>query len=111
MILNYAGFSALENTDWEGSSGLFYGNTITLQYPESISFGAQTIYVGYKIIACEYRVKESILIGHLYIPESLIVKFVFGEAEKKTGQWFLSGTDLRIFQTDANIRIDYVQTP
>jgi len=78
MILDYAGYDRLENTIWTSTNGSAYGNETSSPYNEIITFGAVTLYNGYKLIACEYKVKQSKYVGYLYVPESLVTKFIFG---------------------------------
>jgi hypothetical protein len=108
MTLNYAGYSTLVSTTWTATNGEFYGNTITPQFTEKIIFGAETIGVGFKTIACEYQVKDAILIGYLYVPEDLITKFVFSGAEKINSSFDLTGGVLTIFSKDVNVSMSYV---
>ena len=108
MTLDYAGYSTLASTTWNISSGDFYGNAITPQFTEKIIFGAVTVGVGFKTIACEYQVKDSILIGYLYVPESLITKFVFNGAEKINSSFDLTAGVLTIFSKDVNVSMSYV---
>jgi hypothetical protein len=108
MTLNYAGYSTLASTTWIATNGEFYGNTITPQFTEKIIFGAVTVGVGFKTIACEYQVKDAILIGYLYVPEDLITKFVFSGAEKINSSFDLTGGVLTIFSKDVNVSMSYV---
>ncbi len=108
MTLNYAGYSTLVSTTWTATNGEFYGNAITPQFAEKIIFCAETIGVGFKTIACEYQVKDSILIGYLYVPEDLITKFVFSGAEKINSSFDLTGGVLTIFSKDVNVSMSYV---
>ncbi len=108
MTLNYAGYSTLVSTTWTATNGDFYGNAITPQFTEKIIFGAETIGVGFKTIACEYQVKDAILIGYLYVPEDLITKFVFSGAEKINSSFDLTGGVLTIFSKDVNVSMSYV---
>lgn len=108
MILDYAGYSTLANTAFPADSAVFYGDVFTMQFPETITFGDVTIFVGYKHIACQYQVKDSILIGYLYVPETLETKFIFGDAEKVNGDFDLSLDVLKIYTKDSNIYIKYV---
>lgn len=108
MTLNYAGYSTLVSTTWTANNGEFYGNAITPQFTEKIIFGAETIGVGFKTIACEYQVKDAILIGYLYVPEDLITKFVFSGAEKINSSFDLTGGVLTIFSKDVNVNMSYV---
>lgn len=108
MTLNYAAYSTLASTTWTATNGEFYGNAITPQFTEKIIFGAETIGVGFKTIACEYQVKDAILIGYLYVPEDLITKFVFSGAEKINSSFDLTGGVLTIFSKDVNVSMSYV---
>ena len=108
MTLNYAGYSTLVSTTWTATNGEFYGNAITPQFTEKIIFGTETIGVGFKTIACEYQVKDAILIGYLYVPEDLITKFVFSGAEKINSSFDLTGGVLTIFSKDVNVSMSYV---
>ena len=107
-ILNYAGYSGLVGQTWTADSAEFYTTPITIQFTEKIIFGSETVYVGYKHIACQYQVKDSILNGYLYVPESLVTKFVFGDAEKLNGDFDLTAGVLTIFTRDSNIFVSYV---
>jgi hypothetical protein len=108
MIFDYAAYSTLVGQTWTADSGEIDGNSILPQFTEKIIFGAQTVYVGYKIIACQYQVKDSILNGYLYVPESLQTKFIFGNAEKKNYQFeSVAGPKLKIYST-ATIFMSYV---
>lgn len=107
-VLDYAGYSALANTTWTASAGDFYGTSLVSRFDEIIEFGNETIFVGYKEIEVTYRVKDSILYGVLYIPETLETKFIFGGAEKLNGDFDLGGGVLLIYSTDSNIYIKYV---
>jgi hypothetical protein len=108
MTLDYAAYSTLASTTWDASYGEFYGNAITPQFTEKIIFGAVTVNIGYKIIACEYQIKDSILIGYLYVPESLITKFMFNSAEKINSSFDLTAGVLTIFSKDVNVSMSYV---
>ena len=107
-VLDYPGYSTLVGQTWNADSGSFYANGINMQFTEQIIFGAETIFVGYKHIACQYKVKDSILNGYLYVPESLATKFIFGDAEKPNGNFDVTGAVLLIYTTNANIYIKYV---
>jgi hypothetical protein len=75
---------------------------------KEIIFGAVTVGVGFKTIACEYQVKDAILIGYLYVPEDLITKFVFNGAEKINSSFDLTAGVLTIFSKDVNVSMTYV---
>jgi len=108
MILDYAGYNRLENTIWTSTNGSAYGNQITSPYNEIITFGAVTLYNGYKLIACDYKVKQSKYVGYLYVPESLVTKFIFGNTEKQNGRFELSSGILTIYSKDENVSMSYV---
>jgi hypothetical protein len=98
--LDYAGYSTLVGQTWTASAGQINGFAIMPQFTEKIIFGSETVYVGYKIIQCQYQVKDSILNGYLYVPESLQTKFIFGNAEKKNILFDLSGGVLSIYSRE-----------
>jgi hypothetical protein len=108
MILDYAGYSTLANTVYPADSAVFYANVFTMQFPETITFGDVTTFTGYKHIDVTYEINGSILIGYLYVPESLETKFVFGNSEKVNGDFDLSLDVLKIYTKDSNIYIKYV---
>jgi hypothetical protein len=108
MTLKYSGYDKLENTTWTSTNGNAYGNEITLPFSEIITFGTVTLYKGYKLIACEYKVKNSKMVGYLYVPESLVTKFIFGNTEKQNGRFELSSGILTIYSKDENVSMSYV---
>lgn len=108
-VLDYAGYSALATKTYTASGGSFKGTATTMQFSEVIEFGAETIGVGFKTIACTYKVKDSAMVGYLYVPETLETYFVFGNARKVNGDFDITGGVLTIFHpTDATIWIEYV---
>jgi len=108
MILDYAGYSTLASTTFTASGAEVYGNSLSMQFTEKIIFGAVTVFVGYKHIACQYQVKDAILNGYLYVPESLETKFIFGAAEKVNGDFDLTLGVLTIYTRDVNVFVTYV---
>jgi hypothetical protein len=108
MTLKYSGYDKLENTIWTSTNGSAYGNEITLPFSEIITFGTVTLYKGYKLIACEYKVKRSKMVGYLYVPESLVTKFIFGNTEKQNGRFELSNGILTIYSKDPDVYMNYV---
>ena len=111
-VLSYGGFSALASTTWNLDSGSLYGNAITPQFTESIVFGVETLYSGYKEIECTLNIKDQILFGFLRVDDlgggNLNIKFVVGDAEKPTGNFDLDIGILLIYTKDINIYMKYV---
>lgn len=108
MTLNYAAYSDLANTIWTSTNGSAYGNEITLPFSEVITFGDVTLYKGYKLITCEYQVKRSKMAGYLYVPESLVTKFIFGNAEKQNSSFDITDGKLTIYSKDPDVYMSYV---
>ena len=108
MTLDYAGYSNLKDTSWTTKDGSAYGNEISLPFTEIITFGDVTLYKGYKLIACEYQVKTSKMVGYLYVPESLVTKFIFGNAEKQNSSFDLTDSMLTIYSKDPDVYMSYV---
>jgi hypothetical protein len=108
MTLDYAAYSNLADTTWTSTNGGAYGNIITLPFSEIIIFGAVTLYTGYKLIACEYRIKKSNMVGYLYVSETLVTKFIFGNAEKQNSSFDLTDGKLTIYSKDPDVYMSYV---
>ena len=108
MTLDYASYSNLKDTTWTSTNGSAYGNEITLNFSEIITFGAVTLYTGYKLIACEYQVKRSKMVGYLYVPETLVTKFIFGNAEKQNSSFDITDGKLTIYSKDPDVYMSYV---
>lgn len=108
MTLDYAGYSTLADTTWTSTNGSAYGNEITLPFSEVIIFGSVTLYKGYKLIDCEYQVKRSKMVGYLYVPESLVTKFIFGNTEKQNSSFDITDGKLTIYSKDPDVYMSYV---
>jgi hypothetical protein len=111
-VLSYGGFNALENTTWNLDSGSFYGTATIPQFSESILFGTETLYTGYKEIQCTLNISTQILYGVLRVDDlgggNLNIKFIVGDAEKITGNFDLDTGILLIYTKDINIFMKYV---
>jgi len=111
-VLSYAGFSVLASTSWNLDSGSFYGNALTLTYPQKLDFGVETLYSSYKTIDCTLTINITVLTGVLRVEDLgsgvLDVRFLVGDAISIKGDFDYDIGLLNIYEKDSNIFMKYV---
>jgi hypothetical protein len=109
MTFTYADYDSLAFSNWTAINGKAYGYTTSMQFSEAFVFGALNTYTGYKTIDVEYLVKDSFLIGYLYVDSALTdIKFVFGNAEKICSSFALLTGVLTISSKNPLVSTNYV---